>query len=73
MTVTVVPLTETVATDVLFDDADIVPVPFLVTVILPVVDEEAIVNDVGLMLSPTDALPIVQLTFLAVVVPSDHA
>lgn len=72
-TVTFVPLTLTVATLVLLDSAEIVPLPARVTVIVLVGFELSSVREVGEMLRLPAALPIVQFTDFAAVVPSLHS
>ena len=72
VTVTVVPDTDTVATLVLLDTAETVPVPVRVTVIVS--DGVLIVRAIELLfrLEVPAAFPIVQDTDFAAVVPSAH-
>ena len=72
-TVTFVPLTLTVATLVLLDSAEIVPLPARVTLIVPIGFELSRVREVGEMLRLPAALPIVQFADFAAVVPSLHS
>ena len=70
VTVTVFPLTLTVATLVLLEVAEIAPLPLLVTVIAFVAFTDVSAAVVGLMLKLPAALPILQETVFAVIVPS---
>ena len=68
--VTIFPLTETVAMSVALEDAEIAPSPARVTVIAPLVVVASRDSVSALRLRLPAALPMVQETLLAVVVPS---
>jgi hypothetical protein len=72
VTVTALPETDTVATPVLLEDADIAPLPVRVTVNDSVVLLVSMVMLLLLRLRDPAALPIFHVTLFAEVVPSDH-
>ena len=72
VTLTFVPLTDTVAIEVLPEEAEIVPSPARVTVTEPVGVSPFSDSDVALRLKEPAALLMLHATVFAVVVPSLH-